>query len=177
MRWTKKDYEEHQLKMLKQRQKRLVEEKKEKSNRGKKIALKIQEEINEKKKEIEELEPEKENKYGNIRTEVDGINFHSIKEADYYHKLKLLEKAGEVVDIELQPKFLLQEGFNKNGKRHRPINYYADFRVKYKDGRDEIVDVKSSKTFKTQLYNIKKKLFEYKYPELEIKEIYDVDLF
>lgn len=106
------------------------------------------------------------NKYGNKKVEVDGHKFDSKLEAQYYNHLKLLIAAGEVTEIELQPRFELQEGFNKNGVRHRPIHYVADFRVKYKDGKEEIVDVKGRET---AVFKIKHKLFEYKYKDLELK--------
>ena len=60
---------------------------------------------------------------------------------------------------------MLQPGFTKNGKRHRPITYRADFRVRYKDGHEAIIDVKG---YKTQVFRIKQKMFEYKYPEKEL---------
>src|SRR3990167_9782276 len=47
-------------------------------------------------------------KYGAQPTEVDGIRFASKKEAHRYAELKLLEKAGEIRDLELQPRFPLE---------------------------------------------------------------------
>jgi len=44
-------------------------------------------------------------KYGAIKTEVDGIVFASHAEARRYSELKLLEKAGEITNLVLQPKF------------------------------------------------------------------------
>ena len=114
----------------------------------------------------------KKSKYNNQKTMVDGIKFDSKKEADYYIHLKLLKKAGEIKDIGLQQRFVLQPGFEKNGVKYQPITYIADFVIINNDGTTEVVDVKSSKTFKTQVYRIKKKMFEYKYPELTIKEVY-----
>jgi len=107
-------------------------------------------------------------KYLNEKTLVDNIKFASKKEADYYCELKLLYRAGEVVKFELQPEFVLQDKFKKNGKTMRAIKYIADFKVEYKDGHTEIVDTKG---FKTEKFLIKAKMFEYKYPELELKII------
>ena len=115
---------------------------------------------------------QRKSKYNNQKTMVDGIEFDSKKEADYYIHLKLLKKAGEIKDIGLQQRFVLQPGFKKNGVKYQPITYIADFVITNNDGTTEVVDVKSSKTFKTQVYRIKKKMFEYKYPELTIKEVY-----
>ncbi|NMB06854.1 MAG: DUF1064 domain-containing protein [Tissierellia bacterium] len=111
-------------------------------------------------------------KYNNQKTIVDGIKFDSKKEAEYYCQLKLLKQAGKIKDYRLQPRYELQPAFKKNGKKYRAITYIADFAIINNDGTTEVVDVKSSKTFKTQVYRIKKKMFEYKYPELTIKEVY-----
>lgn len=106
------------------------------------------------------------NKYNNKKTIVDGIAFDSKMEARYYQNLKLLQEAGEITAIELQPKFELLPTFTKNGVTHRAITYTADFKVMHNDGRVEIVDVKGHET---QVFRIKRKLFEKKYPELELK--------
>lgn len=111
-------------------------------------------------------------KYRNRKTVVDNIQFDSQKEANFYCELKLLKKAGDIKDFGLQEKFELQPGFQKNGKKHRPITYLADFVITYHDGTTEVVDVKASEKFQTDVYKIKKKLFEYKYPGLSIKEVY-----
>ncbi len=108
-------------------------------------------------------------KYNARKTQASGRVFDSKAEARRYRELTLLLQVGEITDIECQPKFLLQEGYKKNGKSVRPIYYIADFKVKYADGREEIEDVKSSAT-KTPLYKLKKKMFEKLYP-YTIKEI------
>lgn len=112
--------------------------------------------------------PKKRSKYNNEKTVVDGIKFDSKKEAEYYIQLKLLKKAGEIRDIGLQPKFELQPGFEKNGVKYQPITYIADFVITNNDGTTEIVDVKG---VKTQVFKIKKKLFEYMYPDLSLKVV------
>lgn len=114
----------------------------------------------------------KKSKYNNIKTEVDGIKFDSRKEADYYCQLKLLKRAGEIRDFGLQPRYELQPTFKKDGTTHRSITYVADFVVVNNDGTTDVIDVKAAKNFKTDVYKIKKKLFEYKYPDKSIKEIY-----
>lgn len=104
------------------------------------------------------------NKYYNQLTIVDGIKFDSKKEAQHYMELKLLQSAGIIRDLELQPKFILQESFKKNGKTYREISYIADF--KYIEREQVIVeDVKGKET---EVFKIKHKLFEYKYPDLEL---------
>lgn len=105
-------------------------------------------------------------KYGNRKVEVDGITFDSAMEARYYKHLKLLKEQRIVEDFELQPKFVLLDKFKKNGKTYRAITYNADFKVKYSDGNIEVVDVKG---MVTQQFELRRKLFEYRYPyELKV---------
>jgi hypothetical protein len=106
-------------------------------------------------------------KYGNKRVEVDEITFSSKKEALRYQELKYLKKAGIVTSFEMQPKYILQEAFRKNGKLIRAIHYLADFRVTYADGHQEIEDIKGR--FMTEIFMLKWKLFEKRYPDLELK--------
>jgi hypothetical protein len=100
------------------------------------------------------------NKFGNKKTVVDEITFDSQAEAKYYQQLKWLKQAKQIKDFKLQPKFLLQEAFKKNGKTFRKIEYKADFEVYRLDGTIEIVDVKGAIT---KDFAIKRKLFERKY--------------
>lgn len=107
------------------------------------------------------------NKYYNKNVIVDGIKFDSIAESVRYKELKLLERAKEISNLELQPKFVLQEGFKKNGKTYRKIEYIADFKYEEK-GQVIVEDVKG---VETNEFKLKHKLFEYKYPDLELKII------
>ncbi|EJI2509729.1 DUF1064 domain-containing protein [Salmonella enterica] len=90
-------------------------------------------------------------KYGNKKTEVDGITFDSKKEAHYYTQLKLRQAAGEVV------MFLRQVPFHLPGG----VKYLADFEVLTADGVVEFIDVKGARTAE---YKLKKKLVEQYYP-------------
>lgn len=114
----------------------------------------------------------KQNKYHADNPTKYGKRWDSKKELAYYENLLLLQKAGEIKEIELQPSFLLQEAFKRNGKTERAIRYNADFKVTYSDGHIEIIDVKASTKFKTEVYRIKRKLFLYRYPEIIFKEVY-----
>lgn len=105
-------------------------------------------------------------KYRNKTVVVDGIKFDSIGEAGRYRQLKLLEKAGEITELKLQTKFELQPSFKKNGKTIRAINYKADFDYFDKNGRHIVEDFKG---FKTKEFILKQKMFEFKFPELELK--------
>ena len=110
----------------------------------------------------------KKNKYSNIKTTIDGIKFDSKREAEYYCELKMLKKAKEIKDFSLQPKYELQAKFKKNGTSHRAINYVADFVILRNDGILEVVDIKG---METDVFKIKRKLFEFAYPNLELKII------
>ena len=107
------------------------------------------------------------NKYKNKKTIIDGIEFDSKAEAKRFCELKLLEKARKIKDLTLQPCFILQPSFKKNGKTYRKIEYIADFQYE-ENGQVIVEDVKG--VF-TKEFQIKRKLFEYKYPDLEIKII------
>jgi hypothetical protein len=99
-------------------------------------------------------------KYGNKKTIVDDITFDSKAEAIYYQQLKWLKQAKQIKEFKLQPKFLLQEAFKKNGKTFRKIEYKADFEIRRLDDSVEIVDIKGAIT---KEFAIKRKLFERKY--------------
>ena len=119
---------------------------------------------------------QKDNKYHNQKTVVDGIKFDSKLEATRYCQLKILQRAGEIKALQIQVPYVLIPGYIKNGKKVRPLKYLADFT--YYDCKKEkliIEDVKSTTT-KTKEYKIKKKLFEWRFPDLEITEITKEDI-
>ena len=105
-------------------------------------------------------------KYNNKKTTIDDIVFDSKDEALYYEALKDMKANGLIKDFELQPKFILQESFIKDNKKYRPIHYIADFRVINNDGSAYIVDIKGILTTE---FKIKMKLFNYKYPDIELR--------
>ena len=106
-------------------------------------------------------------KYKNKKTQVDMYVFDSAKEAKRYKELKLLERAGEISNLELQPRFLLQESFRKNGRVYRKIEYIADFQY-IENGKTIVEDVKG---IQTDVFKLKHKIFEKIYPNLELKII------
>ena len=107
-------------------------------------------------------------KYHNKKVVYDGRTFDSIKEKNYYINLKLLEKAGKIKDLELQKEFELQPSYRLNKKTNRKITYRADFT--YKTTEDDKLHVIDVKGYRTDVYRLKKKMFEYKY-RIEIEEI------
>ena len=107
------------------------------------------------------------NKYRNKKVQVDMYVFDSIAESRRYKELKLLERAGKIQNLELQPHFLIQEAFKKNGKTFRKIEYIADFKY-IENGKIIVEDVKG---IQTDVFKLKHKLFEKKYPDLELRII------
>ena len=92
-------------------------------------------------------------KYRAVRTVVDGITFASKAEAARYGELKLLEKAGKIIGLQLQPSFVLLAGDGKT----KVGRYVADFG--YIDVKRGAVweDVKG---VRTPVYRLKKKMVE-----------------
>lgn len=107
-------------------------------------------------------------KYNNKKTIVDNIKFDSKAEANRYIELKMLEKARKISDLELQPKFILQEKYiNNKGEKIRAITYKADFC--YLEGNKIVVE--DVKGVETKEFKIKKKLFENKYRDIDFRLI------
>ncbi len=94
-------------------------------------------------------------KYKNKKTTIQGITFDSQIEAQRYIYLYKLIKAKRISELELQPKFLLLDGFNVGSERIRPIHYIADFQYKI----DDCLYVEDTKGMQTDAYKLKKKLF------------------
>ena len=107
------------------------------------------------------------NKYRNKKVAIDNIEFDSKKEANRYKELKLLLKAGKISDLKLQPRFLLQASFKKNGRTYRKIEYIADFQY-VENGKTIVEDVKG---MQTDVFKLKHKIFEKVYPDLELRII------
>jgi len=103
----------------------------------------------------------RQNKYNAQKVIVDGIQFDSKDESNYYLHLKEMKRKGEIKDFELQPVYELQPKFvNAKGKNILPIKYKADFLVTHPDNTQEVIDVKGMETAD---FKLKKKMFEYKF--------------
>ena len=97
----------------------------------------------------------------------DGIVFDSQLEMRYYRDvLRPKVESGDVTEYELQKKYELQPGFTKNGKKVLPVYYVADFYMVHADGHVEVVDTKG---MPDSVAKLKRKLFWYKYPEIDYK--------
>lgn len=119
-------------------------------------------------------------KYGNRKVVVDGIEFDSRKEANRYCELKLLQRAGQISELELQKEFELipaqYETFARYGKKgqrlqdgkrciEKSCTYKADFAY-MKDGQLVVEDTKGYRDPASAGYAkfvIKRKLMLWKY--------------
>lgn len=96
------------------------------------------------------------NKFGAVKTTIDGFTFDSAAEAERYAELKILQAAGEIAGLELQPIYELQPRFKHGKKIIRPITYRADFRyVVTETGQTVVEDVKG---IETEVFKIKSKM-------------------
>ena len=114
------------------------------------------------------------NKYRNKKIKINGQEFDSQLEYMRYCQLKILERAKEIKDLQRQVIFELQPKYKKGNKTIRAINYIADF--VYIDAETGQKIIEDTKGFKNDVYKLKKKLFEYIYKDLEIREIRKEDL-
>lgn len=97
---------------------------------------------------------------------VDNIVFDSKKEMNRYLELKLLLKSNLIKNLIIHPKFPLLPKFTKMGKNYRGMEYEADFSyIEVATGKKILEDTKG---FQTAEFKLKKKLFDYIYPELEL---------
>ncbi|MFW2097793.1 DUF1064 domain-containing protein [Acinetobacter sp. ULE_I057] len=98
-------------------------------------------------------------KYKNKTVECDGLKFDSVKEAKRYRELKILERAGEIRELQTQYAFVLAESvrFSNEPRKKPALRYIADF-VYLKDGCQVVEDVKSKISRSLAEYRIKKHL-------------------
>lgn len=97
----------------------------------------------------------KRSKYGARPTVVDGVRFASRREADRYVTLCWRVRAGEIRDLELQPRYPLHA---PNGAKVG--TYVADFRYVDADG---VTHVEDAKGMPTPLYRWKRRHVEAEY--------------
>ena len=101
-------------------------------------------------------------KYRNVPTVINGLRFSSKAEAARYSELKLLQAANQVRWFIRQPRFDLGND----------ITYVADFLVVWNADEttfsDTRVTVEDVKGVETDVFKIKRKLFEAQYGELTL---------
>lgn len=90
-------------------------------------------------------------KYNAVRTVVDNITFASKREANRYFELKVLQRVGDITELQCQPRFPLVV------REVKIATYVADFSYRNQAGVLVVEDVKSKPTM-TPAYRLKKKL-------------------
>ncbi|MCK9592342.1 MAG: DUF1064 domain-containing protein [Methanoregula sp.] len=127
---------------------------------------------------------------------IDGTTFASEAEGRRYLELKQMQRAGIIRDFELQPRYPLMQAFRKcrscgHNQEHIPntekksvvlchkcgkktkvvqgMEYVADFKVIYPDGREVIEDVKGTKRHMDPVFKHKWKWFDLFYPGKNIE--------
>ena len=111
------------------------------------------------------------NKFNARITPYMGYLFGSGKECARFKELLLLENAGEITNLVVHPKYLLQDGFKYHGKKILPITYTADFSYyEFTEGGSYVVeDVKGGKATQTALFKAKVKMLKNKFPEIDFR--------
>lgn len=93
-------------------------------------------------------------KYRAVPTVVDGIRFASKKEAAHYGTLKILERAGKITELRIQPKWELVIFGQKI------CTYIADFYYLESVNGKLFGRIEDVKGIKTPVYRLKKKLMK-----------------
>jgi hypothetical protein len=111
-------------------------------------------------------------KYHNHKVIDDEITFDSLMEHRRYVQLKMMQKAGAILDLHVHPTFKLQPAYYSNSQRKKiqAITYTADYSY-LEDGKVVVEDVKG---FKTAVFNLKRRMLEYLYPNILFKVVEDV---
>lgn len=127
----------------------------------------------------------KKSKYGARKITRDGVTFDSVKEYRRFCELRLLERAGEVTNLQRQVTFPLipaqreepcevyqrgkNKGMPKQGKLlEKEVTYIADF--VYTDTATGETIVEDVKGFKTKDYILKRKMMLY-FHGIKIREV------
>jgi len=114
------------------------------------------------------LKPPKSPKYRNKKVIVNEIAFDSKDESIYYLYLVEQKQNGLIQDFELQPQYELIPKFTYQNRKRQAITYTPDFKVIHNDSHIEVVDVKSMGSA-TQQGELRRKLFEFKHPEILLR--------
>lgn len=115
--------------------------------------------------------PVKANKYHAHKTTIGDTTYDSKKESKRGEYLDWLQRIKQISNLQKQVQFVLQEPYvNNKGEKIRAIIYVADF-VYEQDGNKIVEDVKGGKATQTDVFKIKKKLFEKKYPEYDFRVV------
>lgn len=103
------------------------------------------------------------NKFHAIKVRRDGYTFDSKAEDRRYCELRLLERAGEISDLQVHPSFTLLDPCTWNGKHYPAVRFTPDFQYQ-ENGRTVIEDVKSKPT-QTRDFKLRLRLWILNHPE------------
>lgn len=101
-------------------------------------------------------------KYGNRKVTTEDGTFDSVKEYSRWQELKLMQRAGEIYELQRQVPFvLIPAQRDENGKLiEREVKYIADFT--YRNMSDHKLVVEDTKGMRTKEYILKRKLMLYR---------------
>lgn len=105
----------------------------------------------------------RQSKYRAVRTTVNGWTFASKAEARRYSELLLLGAAGEIRNLEMQPRFPLKSNGEVIGFYIGDFRFEERFESEFAPGtywRDVVEDVKSPASAGLAVYRLKRKLVE-----------------
>jgi len=122
--------------------------------------------------EVDALKKKKRSKYGNKKTTLDGHTFDSAKEMRRYSVLKLRQQAGEIKNLQLQPRFnFTRPGLIIEYESGRVAAFVADFSYnEVATGELVVEDVKSEITREIALYRLKKAMMR-AFFGIEVQEV------
>jgi hypothetical protein len=100
---------------------------------------------------------------------IKGIRFASQREGKRFLDLRLLERAGEIADLELQPRYELHT-LSPIGEVVTVGKYTADFRYRRVADGQRVVEDSKSPASKTEAYQLRKRMVEAEYG-IQISEV------
>lgn len=112
-------------------------------------------------------------KYHNKKIQYHGLKFDSKAECERFKELQLLQNAGKIQGLVTQPKYMIQRPYtNGNGEKVRAIYYVADFAyTTVENGSPGDYVIEDVKGYKTDVYQLKKKLFEWTHKPWTVTEV------
>ena len=110
-------------------------------------------------------------KYNAKKTVVNGITFASRLEAERFEQLLLLEKAGEIEALALQPEFQILRGWihPERGEKVKSRFYVGDFQ--YMDKATGKWIVEDTKGVEIPEFRLKWSLVKSQYPQYEFRKV------
>lgn len=110
------------------------------------------------------------NKYSARKTACrNGHSHASGREARRCDELHLLERAGEITHLEIEPQFwFVIDGIQVKHTNGRRVGYKPDFTYRERDGS---VVAEDSKGVRTEAYVLRAAMFRALFPHMELREV------